>query len=518
MIDDIALTKVVPLNQGMEDASIRLSSIASSLNDTDGSESLTLALGALPAGTVISDGQYIFTATSSDRVLDITQWNLASLTLKPPANFGGTLTLQIIATSIEVANGSRATAVRDLAITFTAQANAPIVTLTPRDVSLSRELVNTSWESALNTNIGSSEVYCCTMEGWDLVSPRLLMLSAFEVWSNGDKFNNVTVNGVSGHGSNCLHLNDGTGKLYQTLGVERDVQTISGAVYTLQFDYAGDIGKTADKTKIGIYVDGQLVSTYANTSGSTALNWQALSFQFVGNGQCQRIKIVLEGGTSSTSRGAMIDALRVVETLPVQSNVVYGISNQFVALPKVTASLTDTDGSETLKLQLQAIPNGSVITDGTRTFNATVANAVLDLSGWNLNNLSFKAPSSYCGDITLQVKAVSTESSNGSTASTVQSFTVRLLSGTQVATPVGVNPYATYTGSQSGLGAPTSGATITVSNVLPASGVTMTSIPGTLWEQEEWLDKQKAATQSAAWLDELEQYAQGNWGAFVGAL
>ena len=344
------------------------------------------------------------------------------------------------------------------------------------------------------------------------------MLSAFEVWSNGDKFNNVTVNGVSGHGSNWLHLNDGTGKLYQTLGVERDVQTISGAVYTLQFDYAGDIGKTADKTKIGIYVDGQLVSTYANTSGATALSWQALSFQFTGNGQCRRIKIVLEGGSSSTSRGAMIDYVRVVETLPVQSDVVYGLANQFVALPKVTASLTDTDGSESLTLQLQAmIPNGSVITDGTRTFTATVANAVLDLSGWNLNNLSFKAPSNYCGDVTLQVKAVSTESSNGSTAQTVQSFTVHLLSGTQVATPVGVNPYATYTGSQSGSGG-SSGTTVTVTNVLPASGVTMTASPSTPWEQEEWLDKQKAAAQSAAWLDELELYAQGNWGAFVGTL
>ena len=152
MIDDIALTKVVPLNQGMEDGAIKLSSVAASLNDTDGSETLTLALGALPAGTVISDGQYIFTATSTDRVLDITQWNLANLSLKPPANFGGNLTLQVIATSIEVANGSRATAVRDLSISVTAQADAPVVTLTPRDLSLSRELVNTSWESALNLN------------------------------------------------------------------------------------------------------------------------------------------------------------------------------------------------------------------------------------------------------------------------------------------------------------------------------------------------------------------------------
>jgi hypothetical protein len=196
---------------------------------------------------------------------------------------------------------------------------------------------------------------------------------------------------------------------------------------------------------------------------------------------------------------------------------VYGLSNQYVALPKITASLTDTDGSETLKLQLQLIPNGSVITDGTRTFTATVANAVLDLSGWNLSNLSFKAPSSYCGDINLQVKAVSTESSNGSTASTVQSFTVRLLSGTQVATPVGVNPYATYTSSQSGSSS-SSGSTITVSNVLPATGGTTLSSTATVWEQEEWLDKQNAAALSNAWLNELEQYAQGNWGAFVGTL
>ena len=90
----------------------------------------------------------------------------------------------------------------------------------------------------------------------------------------------VTVQAASGNGRNWLQLNNGAGQGHQTLGIQRSVGTLEGAVYTLSLDYAGALGLAEAYTRIGIYVDDQLVGSYANTSGLTELNWQALSFQF----------------------------------------------------------------------------------------------------------------------------------------------------------------------------------------------------------------------------------------------
>lgn len=41
MLDNIALTEALPINQGYEDSAIKLSAITAALADTDGSESLS---------------------------------------------------------------------------------------------------------------------------------------------------------------------------------------------------------------------------------------------------------------------------------------------------------------------------------------------------------------------------------------------------------------------------------------------------------------------------------------------
>ena len=48
--------------------------------------------------------------------IDLAGWNLATLTVKPPSNFKGTLNLQVRATSTEVVNGSTATISRNLTV------------------------------------------------------------------------------------------------------------------------------------------------------------------------------------------------------------------------------------------------------------------------------------------------------------------------------------------------------------------------------------------------------------------
>jgi VCBS repeat-containing protein len=84
----------------------------------------------------------------------------------------------------------------------------------------------------------------------------------------------------------------------------------------------------------------------------------------------------------------------------------------------IAAALVDTDGSENLTVALQDIPDGFVITDGTNTFTASaVANSV-NISGWDMSNLSVTVSNvTSTQTFTLRAVATATESSNSDSAS-----------------------------------------------------------------------------------------------------
>jgi hypothetical protein len=105
--------------------------------------------------------------------------------------------------------------------------------------------------------------------------------------------------------------------------------------------------------------------------------------------------------------------------------VVYDAGVQsHVYLAPVLASLADTDGSESLAVQLQGIPEGATLTDGTNSFTATAAVTSVNITTWNRSSLSITFPSGHAGTSTLTAVATSTETATGATASTSTSFTV----------------------------------------------------------------------------------------------
>ena len=92
----------------------------------------------------------------------------------------------------------------------------------------------------------------------------------------------------------------------------------------------------------------------------------------------------------------------------------------------ISAALTDTDGSESLKVTLKDIPAGTTITDGVHTYTAPTGSVgSTDITSWNLGHLSMNTPAvTQTTTYTLTVEATSTEYSNGSTASTDQAIKV----------------------------------------------------------------------------------------------
>ncbi|MGX1183099.1 surface adhesion protein [Pseudomonas sp. F-14 TE3623] len=95
------------LNEGAEGTSVHLSAIKTALTDTDGSESLSVKISGIPAGSVLTDGAgHTFTASTTNGEANVTGWNLGTLTVTPPPYYNGQFTLTVTSTSTEALGGS----------------------------------------------------------------------------------------------------------------------------------------------------------------------------------------------------------------------------------------------------------------------------------------------------------------------------------------------------------------------------------------------------------------------------
>jgi VCBS repeat-containing protein len=111
-------------NEGAEDTVISLSRLTAALVDRDGSETLAVEISQIPSGAKLSDGTHEFTATDALTSVDVSGWNLGSLTVTPPADANANFTLKVTATASESA-GDKASTSLDLPVTVHAVNDAP---------------------------------------------------------------------------------------------------------------------------------------------------------------------------------------------------------------------------------------------------------------------------------------------------------------------------------------------------------------------------------------------------------
>ncbi|SDV08083.1 retention module-containing protein [Pseudomonas mucidolens] len=101
---------VYKLNEGLENGTVKLTAVTTGLTDTDGSETLSVKIGGIPAGAVLSDGAgHTFTATNGLSEVNVTGWDLNNLTLKPLPYTSGQYNLTVTSTSTESLGGSAST-------------------------------------------------------------------------------------------------------------------------------------------------------------------------------------------------------------------------------------------------------------------------------------------------------------------------------------------------------------------------------------------------------------------------
>ncbi len=123
-----------------------------------------------------------------------------------------------------------------------------------------------------------------------------------------------------------------------------------------------------------------------------------------------------------------------------------GNEDTAIALPAIAAMLTDTDGSETLRVTLTGAPAGSVVSDGVSGLVIGVG-GVWDVTGFNLATLVLTPPQDYAGSFTLSVNATSTDTASLTTGAASDTATTI---GTIAVTVAGVNdaPVFTLAGAQ----------------------------------------------------------------------
>ncbi|MCP4392914.1 MAG: calcium-binding protein [Alphaproteobacteria bacterium] len=126
------------------------------------------------------------------------------------------------------------------------------------------------------------------------------------------------------------------------------------------------------------------------------------------------------GSTASTSEALPVEVIAVADAPDLTVSNAFGDEDVAIDLD-IDATLTDTDGSETLSIIVSGVPVGAMLNRGMQNQDGTWTLTQGELSG-----LAITPPEDSADDFTLTVKVTSTEASNGDMASETNSFDVHV--------------------------------------------------------------------------------------------
>jgi large repetitive protein len=106
---------------GAEDSTIALTGLSAALVDTDGSERLSVKITGIPEGSILSAG-----ANNGDGSWTVSPGDLATLTIKPPKNYSGDMSLELRAFSLD-ASGDTATTIVPFHVIVTPVADTVVI-------------------------------------------------------------------------------------------------------------------------------------------------------------------------------------------------------------------------------------------------------------------------------------------------------------------------------------------------------------------------------------------------------
>ncbi|PWY28137.1 hypothetical protein VV86_25150, partial [Vibrio vulnificus] len=115
--------------------------------------------------------------------------------------------------------------------------------------------------------------------------------------------------------------------------------------------------------------------------------------------------------------------LRTSELQDVNGSHVYevfetneGLQDTWIPLTSVTVAQQDTDGSETLVVNISGLPAGAKFTDGKSVLVSDGESSEYSVTGWDLDNIFVLPPSGTSDDFTIHIDAISSEKDSNSSA------------------------------------------------------------------------------------------------------
>lgn len=465
-----APTLTVADASGDEDAAIALS-ITSALTDTDGSETLALTVEAIPVGATLSDGTNTFTATSGNTSVNISSWNQATLKVTPSANADADFALTVKAVSTETNGGATSEQTGTINVTVAAVADTPTLSTanaignmnTAIALNISSALTDTDGSETLaltienvpegatlsdgtNTFTATSGSTTATVSTWNLATLTItppanshldfsLTVRAASTEAAGGNTTNTTATlavqvddvGDTAASAPSLSVTNATGN-------EDAAIPLSVSAALTDTDGSETLALTVESIPVGATLsDG--TNTFTATAGNTTANvtaWNlaSLTVKAPANSDVdfslnvRAVSTESSNGTTAETTGSIAVTVDGVADAPTLSTLAArGLFDTAIPL-KITTALTDTDGSESLHVEIDAIPVGATLSDGTNTFTATAGNTTASLANWNLATLTVTPPTGSTSDFQLTVRSIATEATGGDTEQTTATLNV----------------------------------------------------------------------------------------------
>jgi uncharacterized protein YjgD (DUF1641 family)/CTP:molybdopterin cytidylyltransferase MocA len=437
---------------GLEDASIRLD-LSAALVDRDGSEALTISILGVPAGAVLSHG-----TRQPDGSWSVPAADLAQLSLTPPEHFSGPIDLTLRATSLESQGGSTSGVEIPFRVQVQAVADAPSVVVMDARGSEDAPVSLAGLGGALRDGDGS-ESLSFVLGG----VPGDASLSAGTRQPDGTwKLTSADLAGLTLRPP--AHFSGSYALTLTAIATESSngSRASTSASFTVGFDPVADAGTIAgsstgaEDTAIvirpsfatpdpsetwGEFAQVSGVPLGARLSHGTELSpgvWQVatadlqagrVALQPAAHSDADftltiRATLIDSGNGTSVSRAVTgtqaVSVTAVADAPQVTARHVTGQEDTAIPLD-LSASLTDTDGSELLSVSILNVPSGASLSQGTRQADGSWSVPVADLA-----QLTLTPPHDFSGTIDLTLRAMARESSNGSTATTDLPFQVRV--------------------------------------------------------------------------------------------
>ena len=223
--------------------------------------------------------------------------------------------------------------------------------------------------------------------------------------------------------------------------LQGSAQVEPGAVVSSVANYAV-VGQAVFNGRLPIEISGFGAGGQFNVgslnpeTGNWEVNAEDLAvLEFIPNenfsGNTQALIVDYRGNVQTVN----VDVIRVADAPSLATTDFAFAENTVIEIPNaVIANLVDQDGSETLTVELDNIPIGHTITDGTNSFTAATANQSVDITAWNVSTLSYAVTADEVGEFVIDVRATVVDvdgfTAAADTAQTLGSFIITVLTDT----------------------------------------------------------------------------------------